>query len=152
MRSRFWVRDCLDGRGTIVRADSRGDAAGRIHGDGEIGPVHFPVLCHHPLEPELFRPLVCDRHADEAAAVGRHEVDCFRGRLFRRHDEVAFVLAIRVVGYDDQLSLGDIADHVFDCVELKCLGRFGDHWPLSYARSGCEQLSPRFRPGAGWLA
>ena len=58
LRRRFRVRDGLDRRRPIVRADSGRHPARRIHRDGEIGPIHLAVLRHHSLEPELFRPFV----------------------------------------------------------------------------------------------
>src|SRR5205823_8523004 len=39
----------------------------------------------------------------------------------------AFVLAVGIVGHDDHAAFGDVAQHIVDCVELKCLWRFCNH-------------------------
>ena len=130
LRRRFRIRDDLNRRRSIVRANSSRHSARRIDRYGEIRPVHFTVLRHHSLETELLRPLIRDRHADQSAPMHRHEVHILRRGLLRRHHEIAFVFAVGVVGHDDELSLGDVAHHVIDRVELKGFGRFRNHGPL----------------------
>ena len=53
-------------------------------------------------------------HADQAAAVGGHEVDDLRGHLLRRDRQIAFVLPILVVHDDDHLAVADGLDGVND--------------------------------------
>ena len=50
-----------------------------------------------------------------------------RRRLLRRHDEVAFVLAVGVIGHDDDLSRRDVAQDVVNRIEFKVYRRFSDH-------------------------
>ena len=128
VRRRFRIRDRLDRRRPIVRADPRRHAARRIDRDGEIRAIHLPVLRHHPLQPELLRPLVRDRHTDQAAPVHRHEIDRLRRRLLRRHDEVALVLPIRIVRHDDHLALGDVADRRLRSCRIEMFQRFSRSW------------------------
>jgi hypothetical protein len=57
----------------------------------------------------------------------RHEIDGFRCDLFRRHNQVAFVLAIGVVGHDYHAPLRNVAQHIVNGIELKCFCRFCNH-------------------------
>ena len=110
-----------------MRADSGRYTFRGIDRDGEIGAVHFPILRHHALQSELVGALARDRHADQSAAVHGHEIDRLRRRLFRRHDQVAFVFAVGVVGHDHHFAGGDVVQHLINCVELKGFGRLNDH-------------------------
>ena len=82
--------------------------------------ILLAVLRHHSLQAELLSALVRDRHANQAAPVLRHEIDRFGRHLLRRHDQIAFVLAVGVVGHDDHAPFGDVAQHIVNCIELKC--------------------------------
>ena len=75
----------------------------------------------------MFGALVRNRHANQTAAVHGHEVDRLRRRLFRGHDEIAFVFAIGVVGHDDNAAGSDIAQDIVDGIELKDFARLGNH-------------------------
>ena len=56
---------------------------------------------------ELVEPLAGHRHADQAAAVRRHEVDGLGRDLLGGDRQVAFVLAILVVDDDHHLAAAD---------------------------------------------
>ena len=56
-----------------------------------------------------------------------HEINRFRGYFFGCHHQVAFVLAIGIVRYNDNAALGDVAYYIVDCIKLKCLIGLGDH-------------------------
>ncbi len=71
--------------------------------------MFLAVLRHHALQPELICALIGNRDANQAAAVRRHEIDCLRRHFFRRHDQVAFVFAIGIVGHDHHVPFGDVA-------------------------------------------
>ena len=127
VRRRFRVRDRQDGRRAIVRADPGRHSARRIDRNSEIGPMRFAVLRHHSLQAELLGALVRDRHANQAASVRRHEIDRFRRHFFRCHDQIAFVLAIGIVGHDHHAPFGDVAHHIVNRIELKCLCGLCNH-------------------------
>ena len=59
--------------------------------------------------------------------MGSHEVNRFGGNFFGGHHQVAFVLAVGIVGNNDNAALGDVAYDILNSVELKCLLRLGDH-------------------------
>ncbi len=59
--------------------------------------------------------------------MGGQKLIASRRRLFRGHDQVAFVLAVGIVRHNDDAALGDVAHDIVNSVELKCLLRLGDH-------------------------
>ncbi len=71
--------------------------------------MFFPVLRHHALQAELISPLIRNGDANQAAAVCGHEIHRFRSYFFRRHHQIAFVLAIGIIGDDDHAPFGDVA-------------------------------------------
>ena len=89
--------------------------------------MRFAVLRHHALQAELLGAFVRDRHADQPARVRSHEIDRFRCHFLCRHYEIAFVLTIRVVGHDHHAPFRDVAHHVINRIELKCLLRLCNH-------------------------
>ena len=96
-----WLRPRVDGGKDRIRAIARGNTGARRvfrfdrHAERRAQPRG--VLIDHQRNLELVEPLAGHRHADEAAAVLRHEVDRFRRHLLGRERQVAFVLAIFVV-------------------------------------------------------
>src|SRR5258708_5859201 len=96
--------------------------------------MHLAILRDHSLKSELFGALHRDRHADQSATMHGHEVYCLRRSLFSRHDEIAFVLAIGIVGHDHNPAGGDIAQDIVDGVELY------DFWNLS---NHCVNITSR---------
>ena len=77
----------------------------------------------HLRQVELVEPLLGHRHADQAAAVLRHEVDRLGRDLLGRDRQVAFVLAILVVDDDDHLAVADRLDGVLDRCKRRLLPR-----------------------------
>src|SRR5262249_46683704 len=65
--------------------------------------------------------------ANQAAPMRSHEINCFRGYFLSCHDQVAFVFAVGIVRHDDNATLGDVAYHIVNCIELKRLTRLGNH-------------------------
>jgi len=116
------VEDGGDGR----RPLRGGDAGLRrpvVDGHGEGGAERGGVGRHHHREVEPPGHVGQDRHADLAAALANHEVHHLGGGGVGRADEVAFVLAILVVGHDHHLPAGDRGDGGFDGREAGGHGR-----------------------------
>src|SRR5450759_28287 len=109
-----------DGFGAILRAHSRGDAKAlvRIDADGESGTVLVGVGFALLSELELVGTFPRKRETNPPARLTNHEVDHFRRDQLRRTDEIAFVLAILIVGDDDQLASLDVGYCLLDCSEL----------------------------------
>src|SRR5581483_10231895 len=72
--------------------------------------------------------LAREAEADETARVRRHEVDRFVGREFRRDDEIALVLAVRVVDDDDHPAGADVLDRLLDRRELAHVRSFSTYF------------------------
>ena len=118
------LRPRVDGGEHCVRAIAGGNAGARRvfrfdrHAERRAEPRG--VLIHHQRNLELVEPLAGHRHADEPAAVLRHEVDRLRRHLLGRQRQVAFVLAILVVADDDDLAGAERLDGVLDARERTC--------------------------------
>ena len=111
------VREDRDGLRAVVGADARRDAFGGVDRDGEGGALRFAVLRDHLGDPQAAELVFDRRDTDEPARVADHHVDRFGGDLGRRHHEVAFVLAVLVVGHNDELPRGDVREGCLDAVK-----------------------------------
>ena len=117
LRHRGRVGHDLNGACAVGRADAGGDAARGVHAHLEIGLEGFPIVRDHPLDPQLLQPFGGGRRANQAAAVLGHEVDGLLARVFRGHDQIAFVLAVGVVHDDDHPAIPQVLDHCFDGIK-----------------------------------
>ena len=102
-------------RRAILRADARrhAEARRRIDAHGVRRAIVVEVRLAHGREPERVDAIAGEREADHAARLLDHEVDHLRRHELRRADEIPFVLAILVVGDDDELSVADVVDRLF---------------------------------------
>src|SRR5206468_4006685 len=108
------IDESADGDGAIVGRDARGDAAACIHADREGRAHRRRVLDHHHAKLQLGQTLAEHRHAHKAARVRDHEVHGLGGDLVGGHDEVAFVFAVLVVDDDEDPTLPDLLDRLYD--------------------------------------
>ena len=103
-----------NGARAVRRADPGGDALARFDADGKGGLVAAAVAAAHQFEAERLDALALKREADEAATVGRHEVD----RIGRCHlcgdDEVALVLAVLIVDQHEHAPVAGFLDDFLD--------------------------------------
>ena len=111
----------VDRREHRVRAIAGGNARARrvlrFDRDAERCAEPRGVLIDHQRNLELVEPLAGHRHADQPAAVFRHEVDRLRRHLLGGEGQIALVLAIFVVADDDDLAGAKRVDGVFDASE-----------------------------------
>lgn len=99
-----------DGVGAVCRGDAGGDADAGIDGDGEVGAEVGGVARGDQGQVEPIADRRIEGEADEAAAVGGHEVDGFGGGEFSGEGEVTFVFAVFVVNDDEHLALAEELD------------------------------------------
>ncbi len=111
----------LDGRGAIGGRDAGGHAAARLDADAERGVERRGVAARRDLQRDVERvePLGGHRHADQAAALGHHEVDRRRRHLLGGDGQVALVLPILVVDDDHHPAAANRLDRVLHGRELQ---------------------------------
>ena len=105
------------GDGALGGADAGGGSR-VVDGDGEGGLMVVRVVHDHLRDLQTLYEFLRHGHADESLSVGRHEVDVLRGGKLRCADEIALVLAVRVVDADDDLSFPEILYSFFNGVHL----------------------------------
>ena len=69
------------------------------------------------VDPERLQPRLGRRHANQSAPVLRHEIDRIGRHLLRRHDQIAFIFAVGVVGDDDHPPLTNVFQAFLDGIE-----------------------------------
>ena len=109
-----------DGARPVCGGDAGGDAARGFDGDGEGCAEGRGVVVHHQRQAELPEPVVGEGQADEAPAVGGHEVDGLGGHAIGGHAEVALVLAVLVVDEDDHLAGTEVVEDLGDWRQWHC--------------------------------
>ena len=114
---RLWIGERAGSHSPFGSRDPRSRAVQFVHRDGEGSAVRVGVVLDHRLEAEALRLRARDGHADEAARFRYHEIDILRTAEVRRHDEVAFVLAVLVVGDDYHFSGFYIGYRLFYSIE-----------------------------------
>ena len=115
-RHRGRIDGDADRRRAVLRADAgrHAEARRRVDAHRVRGAILVGVALGHRREAELVDALAGEREADHAAGALDHEVDQLGRHELRRADQVALVLAILVVGDDDELARGDVGDRLFD--------------------------------------
>ena len=118
-RDRGGIDGHVNGGGAIGGRDAGGDAEPPlgIDADGERGGQLLGVPLGHLRQAELVAALTGERQTDQPPPVQGHEIDHLgRGQL-RGTDEIALVLAILVVGHDDDLAVSQVVDGLLDGAE-----------------------------------
>src|SRR5207302_4312421 len=98
----------------VVGARAGGGRAARVDRHGERGLEGALLAGDHQRDAKLLKSLPPAGHADDAPAVGGHEVDGLGRHLLPGHDEVALVLPVGVVHDDDDPAGADVLDRVLD--------------------------------------
>ena len=76
------------------------------------------VDLNHLLETQTLGNLLAHGRADQSLGIFRHKIDVFRGRKPRGADHIALVLAVFVVGDQDDLALSQVFERLLDGVVL----------------------------------
>ena len=100
--------------GAICRRDARRHAVRGLDRHREIRAMRRAVDRRHRREVQLSRALVGDRHANQAAAELRHEIDRLGRDAIGCDDEIALVLAVFLVDEDDHASIAQLGDNLLD--------------------------------------
>ena len=97
-------RDALDRRDGALDSGNAGGGGDMVDGDGKSRMVVVRVAVDHLVEAQFFGEGLIHRHADQAFAVGGHEIDVLRRRVAGGAHQVAFVFPFGVVDDDDDAS------------------------------------------------
>src|SRR2546427_3259857 len=112
------------------------EAGGGVDAHRERRLARFGVVLRHLREPEGLAALGRERQADQPAAVRRHKIDHLGGNLLGCADQVALVLAVLVVRYDDELPRADVRDRpLYRSVPHSCLTYLPTRSPSTCTRS-----------------
>src|SRR5687768_14808281 len=111
----------MDGGGPVGGRDAgrHPEAALGIDADGERRGELLGVPLCHLRQAQLIATITGQGQADEAPPVQRHEIDHFGGRKLRGAHEITFVLAVLVVGHDDDLAVAQVIDGLLDSPEAR---------------------------------
>ena len=112
---RMRVHQHLHRTRAIRGRDAGRDAGARLNRDreGRSQRGRVGALIDHQPQAQPVEDGAVHRDADQAATVGRHEVDRLRRHELRRQRQVSFVLAILVVGDDQRLAQREGLDCLF---------------------------------------
>ena len=77
------------------------------------------IVGNHSTELQLVHNFSIGRHTDKAPGFLCHKIDGLPGTELGRHDQVAFVFPVLVIGYQHHLPCLDGSDGFFNRVECK---------------------------------
>ncbi len=111
------VNKCPHRSGPVVRGDSRRHAMPGLDRYGERGaePGSVVLWWDHQRKLESVQALAREWHADQPPRLTGHEVDGLGCRELGRDDEVALVLPVLVVYYDDELARAEVLQYLLNC-------------------------------------
>ena len=123
-------------RRAVLRADPRGHAKARrrVDADRVRRSIIVEVRLAHRREAELVHTLAGQRDTNQPSRFPNHEVDHLWGDELRRANEVALVLAVFVVGNDNELAAADVVYGLLDCPEFHEAIPCGFRHPMSDIR------------------
>ena len=101
---------CLHRARAVRRRNTGGHPLRCFDRHREIGAQRRIVVRHHQRQVQLPAFLFGQRQADQAAAVARHEVDCFRRNKVRGLHEVTLVFAVFFINEDDHFAGPHVGD------------------------------------------
>ena len=140
------VRQIADRRGAVVGRDAGRGAVAVIDRNGKGGAVDRIIVGDHRRQMQAARDLGRQWRADDAAGMADDERHLLRRGVDRSDDQIALVLAVVVIGDDDDLAGGERVDRLADT-------GLGQVHPL---RSSRPARQSRWRreisgwPGAAW--
>jgi hypothetical protein len=108
------VGERAHGIGALFRGYAGGETMADVDRDGECRAERRVVERHHRVEVQPARLLGRQRRADDARRIANDEGHLFRRAQARRDEQVAFVLAVVVVGHDEDFAAGKSGDRSLD--------------------------------------
>jgi hypothetical protein len=117
----FWFNLGIDegtnGLEAIVSRDPGGaTVADKVDRDRKGSFKGSCVDANHQMQAQLLASVLDKRSADQTPPVCCHEVYDLRRNAFGRADEVTFILTVFVIHYNNDFSVLDFFDSLFDRV------------------------------------
>jgi hypothetical protein len=106
------VREVADRRRAVLGRNPGRRAMAVIDRNRKRRAVDGVAVRDHRRQMQTPRDLPGQRRADDAAGVANDERHLLWCRVYRSKDQVAFVLAVVIIGYDDDLSSGECFDYL----------------------------------------
>ena len=85
-----------------------------VYRDRKGRTVVIRVLGHHLVGIQPVSDLLAHGHTDQSLAVCRHKIDVFRRGVFPGADEISFILAVRIICHQNDLSFLQACERFFD--------------------------------------
>jgi len=79
----------------------------------ESRPQSIPVSVNHIPDPQLLETFGGSWNTNQSAAFLHHEIDLFGIDVFCRQNEIAFILTISIIDYNDHLTPRKIFNYRF---------------------------------------
>nr|AIF13285.1 GTP cyclohydrolase/3,4-dihydroxy-2-butanone 4-phosphate synthase bi-functional protein (ribofalvinbiosynthesis) [uncultured marine thaumarchaeote KM3_61_F08] len=98
------VGDCANGVGSFLGRDPGRNPYSIIHRHGKRRLQGCVVVRNHRGQLQPACVVQGHRDAQNTARVTNHERNLMRGGKLSCHDEIAFILTVRVIHHDDQLA------------------------------------------------
>ena len=108
------VGEITDRRGAVFGRDAGCRAVAVIDRNGKGGAVNRVVVGDHRRQMEPPSDLPGQRRADDAASMADDKRHLFRRGVDRGNDQITLVLAVVVIGDDDDLAGGECVDRLAD--------------------------------------
>ena len=108
------VGERAHGVAALLGRNAGGEPVPHVDRDGEGGAERGVVLRHHRIEMQAPRLFGAERRADDARGIADDERHLLRRAERGRDEQIALVLAVVVVGDDDDLAFGEGLDRRFD--------------------------------------
>ena len=117
-RLRGGVGQREDSRCAVGSRDTRRTTFELVDGYGKGRTEDRSIVAHLVRQVKLFATRHRDRRAEDATGVLQHEVYLLGRYFFGSDDEVALILAVFVIDYDDKLAFREIPDSFFDRIQF----------------------------------
>ena len=72
------------------------------------------IFGHHLRQPQLVKAFTVHRHADQAAGMCCHKINCFRGNFISGNNDVTFIFTILIIHHNDHFPLPNILYCIFN--------------------------------------
>ena len=102
----------------VFDAHTRAATFELVDSHGKGSSEHRRVLLNLMRKLEFAATRYCKRHAEHATRVFKHEVYLLGSDFLGSDNDIAFILAVFVIYHYHHLALAEVADGIFDIIEI----------------------------------